>query len=223
VGDDPARVRENRYRTFAAFNRSRESIFDVWQVHSADVAFGEKPRSPDTPYLKADVILTDKPEITLFMRFADCVPILLGDPVRKVVGIVHAGWIGTVKRVAETAVRAMQARYGCQPRNIRAAIGPSICVDHYAVGPEVIHQAQEALGKQADRVLVNHGDEVHFDLWETNKITLEETGVRCISVANLCTAGQPDDWFSHRGERGKTGRFGAIIALGGGGWKPSNP
>jgi len=223
VGDDPARVRENRYRTFAAFNRSRESIFDVWQVHSADVAFGEKPRSPDAPLQKADVILTDKPEITLFMRFADCVPILMVDPVRQVVGIVHAGWIGTVKRVAEAAVKAMQARYGCQLKNIRAAIGPSICVDHYAVGPEVIQQVEISFGRQADRVLVKNGDGIHFDLWGSNQIILQEAGVHCISLSNVCTADHLDDWFSHRGELGKTGRFGAIIALGGGeGWKPSN-
>jgi YfiH family protein len=223
VGDDNARVRKNRYRTFAAFNRSKESIFDVWQVHSADVAFGEKPRTPDTPYQKADVILTDNPEITLFMRFADCVPILLADPIKHVVGIAHAGWIGTVKRVGEAAVRAMQDRYGCQPSNIRAAIGPAICVDHYAVGPEVVLQVRESFGKNAGRVISSSNGCIHLDLWELNGLTLHEAGVQSIQVAQMCTAGNLDDWFSHRGEKGTTGRFGAIMALGGGDdWKPSN-
>jgi YfiH family protein len=223
VGDDPARVRENRYRTFEAFHRSRESIFDVWQVHSADVAFGDKPRNPEVPYQKADVVLTDRPEITLFMRFADCVPILLVDPFRQVVGIVHAGWIGTVNRVAEAAVNAMQSRYASVPRNIRAAIGPSICVNHYPVGPEVTDQVKNAFGKQSFRVLIRMGDRDHFDLWEANRLILQEAGVGCISESRICTAEHLEDWFSHRGEQGKTGRFGAIITPGGGdGWKPLN-
>src|SRR5512147_73184 len=100
VGDEAARVRENRARSFKAVGRTLESMFDVWQVHSADFVLARSPRAPDEGYQKADIILTDRPEVTLYMRFADCVPILLHDPIRRVIGIAHAGWLGTVRGAA---------------------------------------------------------------------------------------------------------------------------
>lgn len=91
VLDDHQRVRNNRIRAFQALGRDPDSMYDVWQVHSADVVCADHPRPDDVPHVKADAILTDNPAVTLFMRFADCVPILLHDPVRRVVGVVHAG------------------------------------------------------------------------------------------------------------------------------------
>ncbi len=114
VGDDADRVRENRARSFAALERPFSSLFDVWQVHSADAVFADAPRPPDVEHAKADIIFTDKPKVTLYMRFADCVPILLYDPQKGVVGLAHAGWLGTVRGVSSAAVRAMAARYGSQ-------------------------------------------------------------------------------------------------------------
>lgn len=83
VGDDPGRVRENRNRALQALNRTPESVYDVWQVHGTKVAIAEAPRPTELPHLQADTILTNLPGITLLMRFADCVPILLHDPVKK--------------------------------------------------------------------------------------------------------------------------------------------
>jgi purine-nucleoside/S-methyl-5'-thioadenosine phosphorylase / adenosine deaminase len=107
VGDDPQRVKENRQRSLKALGRTMDSIYDVYQVHSADVVCSDTPRPPDQTHLKADAIFTDNPEVTLFMRFADCVPILLHDPRHKVVGLVHAGWMGTVRRTVVAGVQAM--------------------------------------------------------------------------------------------------------------------
>jgi copper oxidase (laccase) domain-containing protein len=104
VGDERANVIENRRRLFEALDRPVESIFDSWQVHGREVICVDRPRPLDAPHPKADAILTDRPEITLFMRFADCVPILLYDPVRRVAGMVHAGWQGTVSFAAAAAV-----------------------------------------------------------------------------------------------------------------------
>ncbi len=84
------------------------------------------------------------------MRFADCTPLLFADPRRGVVGIAHAGWQGTVRGVASVAVQAMGERYGSRPADIYAAIGPSIGVDHYEVGEEVIRQVRERFGRDAD-------------------------------------------------------------------------
>jgi hypothetical protein len=118
IGDDIAHVRENRIRSFKALERAPESVHDVWQVHSADVVCAEAPRPLDTQYQKADILLTDNSGVTLFMRFADCTPVLLYDPKNRVVGIVHSGWLGTVRGAAREAVRAMQERYESQPADI---------------------------------------------------------------------------------------------------------
>ncbi len=213
VGDDVERVRENRVRSFAALDRTLESLFDVWQVHSADAVYADAPRPVHLDHHKADIILTDKPEVTLYMRFADCVPILFHDPKKGVVGITHAGWMGTVRGASAATVRAMTKRYGSKPKDIMAAIGPSIGVDHYEVGADVISQVEQAFGPDAKRLIELRDGKTYLDLWAANRIQLEKSGVEQIEIAGLCTACHLDDWFSHRAEKGRTGRFGAMIAL----------
>lgn len=212
VGDDPERVRKNRQRALAALGCDPESVYDVWQVHGVHVVIAEAPRR-EIPHLQADVILTGAPGTTLMMRFADCVPVLLHDPIRKVIGIVHAGWMGTVRGVVRIAVEAMQVRFGSNPAKILAAIGPSIGPDHYEIGLDVAMQVRQAFGQNASGLLKKNGASVHFDLWEANCLALEQAGVRQIELASLCTACHTGDWYSHRAEHGRTGRFGAIIAL----------
>lgn len=213
VGDDRQRVEMNRFRAFQAVGRDPRSMYDVWQVHSADVVCVDTPRSVDVPHLKADAVLTDNPDVTLFMRFADCVPIVLYDPEKKVVGLVHSGWQGTVKKVALAAILAMAQNYGSSPKNILAGIGPSICPDHYTVGPEVVNQVREVFGRYGDRLLIAQNGAVKFDLREANRHLLIDAGLNEIEISGLCTASSLDDWYSHRGEKGKTGRFGALISL----------
>lgn len=213
VGDDPARVHENRLRSFAALGRTLDSLFDVWQVHSADAVCAGAPRPADAIHQKADIILTDKPDVTLYMRFADCVPLLLYDSRKGVVGMAHAGWLGTVRGAASAAVRAMHETYGSNPEDILAAIGPSIGPDHYEVGPDVVAQVEAAFGPQAKRLIESRDGKTYFDLWAANRLQLGESGVGQIEIAGICTACHLDDWFSHRAEKGKTGRFGALIAL----------
>jgi YfiH family protein len=209
-------VLENRRRTFSAFGRSPDSIHDVWQVHSAVVAVANGPRLANQPHMRADAIITDRPGVTLFMRFADCTPICLFDPVRRVIGLVHAGWRGTVRKVGAAAVAAMQTEYGVRPENILAGIGPTIGPDHYQVGSDVVEQMTLAFGADASRLIVrseNDDPGVKLDLWAANRLTLQMSGVRHIETAEICTACATQDWFSHRAEAGKTGRFGAILAL----------
>ena len=215
VGDDPSHVAENRQRSFTAAGREMASLHDVWQVHGSDVVFADAPRPLEAPHVQADILLTDNPAVTLYMRFADCVPVVLYDPVRRVAGLAHAGWVGTVAKVAAAAVRAMADHYGTHPGDIIAGIGPSICQAHYPVGMEVVEQVRQAFGPQADRLIQWRNDQGHFDLWEANRLTLEGAGVSAVEISGHCTACHPDDWFSHRGEHGKTGRFGALINLAG--------
>ncbi len=213
VGDSRENVIENRRRMFASLERPVESLFDVWQVHSRDVVCSENPRPLDQAHQKADAILTANSHVTLLMRFADCVPILLYDPDKKVVGLVHAGWMGTVSQIVLAAVNEMQRHYGSLPRNILAGIGPSIGPDHYEIGPDVVEKVHESFLGQAKDVLAERDGRSYLDLWKSNRLLLESAGVRSIEVAGVCTACDIGHWYSHRAEHGKTGRFGALIGL----------
>jgi hypothetical protein len=188
VGDDPKHVAENRIRVFDSLGRAPESIHDVWLVHSTDIVYADNPRPLNMPPTRADIIFTDNPNVTLFMRFGDCVPILFHDPVKKVIGIAHAGWLGTLRGVVGVAVRGMQERYGCNPKNIVAGIGPSIGVDHYEVGAEVISQFREQYPQDADRILQSKNGSTHLDLWAANEIQLKRAGVEQAQVSGVCTA-----------------------------------
>jgi hypothetical protein len=213
-GDDPARVLQNRVLAFQALGRDPLSVYDVWQVHSTDVICTDIPRPPSVPHIKADGIVTDRPEISLFMRFGDCVPVLLFDPVHGVVALAHAGWLGSVRGTVSATIQAMQAKYNSRPPSILAAIGPSIAAHHYPVGPEVINQVRQAFGREAEKMLIELDGEVCFDLWEANTWQLQRCGVTQIEVAGLCTACDLENWYSHRAENGQTGRFGALITIG---------
>jgi hypothetical protein len=213
VGDDPKRVMRNKLLAFEAVGREPSSIHDVWQVHSSEVVCVDKSKEPGFPYQKADAMVTDKGNVTLFMRFADCVPIFLYDPLKEVAGLIHSGWQGTVGKVAVKTIHKMIDCYGCKPENILAGIGPSICAHHYPIGHEVEKSVRDSFGVDADRVLKQENGEVKFNLWEANRILLKESGLKNIEIAEICTACQPEDWYSHRGEAGRTGRFGALISL----------
>jgi YfiH family protein len=213
VGDDLTRARANRNLSLQALGCSPESVFDVWQVHGADVVCATAPRPDGESMRQADIILTDNPELTLYMRFADCVPILFHDPRKGVVGVAHAGWMGTLRGVATAAVDMMKKQYGSNPADIVAGIGPSIGPDHYEVGSDVILQVMQRFGDESELFLKSHHGQIHFDLWKTNQTLLEREGVGNIEVAKICTACNTADWFSHRAEKGRTGRFGALITL----------
>jgi len=233
VGDGADRVLENLRRAANALGRDPDRLATVRQVHGNLVHRIDRPQPPNvfrkqletfaeggkTPipspetFPEADALITQEPSATLFMRFADCVPILLFDPVRRAAGIAHAGWRGTVSKVAGEAVRAMERAFGSAAKDLKAGIGPSICAEHYEVGEEVAEAVLAAFGAQADRVLQRVNGRRRFDLWEANRLDLEDAGVRQIEVAGECTFSRSDLWYSHRGEKGRTGRFVAMLGI----------
>jgi len=213
VGDDLSRVRANRNLTLQALGCHPSTVFDVWQVHGADAICATAPRPDSESVRQADIILTDKPDLTLYMRFADCVPIMVHDPQRGVVGVAHAGWMGTLRDVASKTIHTMQKQYGSKPADIVAGIGPSIGPDHYEIGADVILQVMQKFGDESEQLLRSNNGKIHFDLWKTNKMLLEQAGVGHVQVSGICTACNTHDWFSHRAEKGRTGRFGALISL----------
>lgn len=214
VGDQLERVAQNKERALRAAGRPVNSVYDVWQVHSATVVHADRPRT-DRPPEKADGIVTGTGGLTLVMRFADCVPILIFDPVTDSVGMAHAGWVGTVRKIAVELVARLQQQFSARPPDMLAGIGPSIGPDHYPIGPEVVDQVQTAFGADARRHLSQHNGDIHFDLWSANRTQLESCGVGSIELAEICTACHVEDWYSHRGESGMTGRFGALVSLSG--------
>jgi hypothetical protein len=213
VGDDVSHVAVNRQRAFESLGLDHHATFDVWQVHSKDVAVAKVPRTAEVKHQKADIIVTDQPGMVLLMRFADCVPLLMYDAHMHVAAIAHAGWLGTVKGVARATVEALSVTYHTDPKDLVAVIGPSIGSDHYEIGAEVAAQVESTFGKDSQEVLVRKNGSIFFDLWTANRIQLEQAGVRKIDCAEICTACHLNDWYSHRGQHGKTGRFGVLIGL----------
>jgi len=214
VGDARERVVENRRRMFEAVGLPVESLYDAWQVHGDRVMVIDEPRPLAQEHEQADALITAKDGVTLFMRFADCVPIFLYDPVMRVAGIAHAGWMGSVKKIGLKTVQEMTRAFGCKPGDVMAGIGPSIGPEEYEVGENVIEAIREAFPQDVDELLIKkQNGSVHLDLWTANRLALVEAGVRQIEIAGISTAAHTNDWYSHRAENGKTGRMGALIAL----------
>jgi len=213
VGDDPKDVLKNHHLIYDALDYNFNSRFDVWQVHGRKIICTDEPRPAHMPHPKADGILTANPDVTLFMRFADCVPILIFDPENKVIGIVHAGWQGTVKIIARAAVEKMVECFGSKPETLLAGIGPSICQGCYEVGKDVVDAFLCSFGKDSKKYFDQRGEHSFVDLWNANKDVLNAAGVDQVEISGLCTACHLDDWYSHRAENGKTGRFAVLMAL----------
>jgi len=213
VGDDNDAVFANHQKIFQLFNLDLYSRFDVWQVHGSKVICAKSPRDLNKPHKKADGILTDNPSVTLLMRFADCVPILLFDPKKMVIGIVHAGWQGTYKDVVGEAIRDLQKCYGSDPGDVLAGIGPSICQQCYEVGFDVFQTFTKYYGPEATQFFDQKGQSLYLNLWEANRYNLMRAGVSQIEVSKVCTSCNPEFWYSHRAENGITGRFGVLMKL----------
>lgn len=217
--DDPAAVRENRRRVYAALEIPAARVVAAGQVHGSDVlvvreqhaGLGALAPSPIRP--PADALITDRPNLFLLACFADCTPLLFWDPVRRAVGVAHAGWQGTLKGIAAATVAALHTAFGSNAADLRVLIGPSAGPCCYNVWPHVAAAVRQALPQ--DDVLHRVGDQTHFDLWAANRAILRRSGVpdAQIETSAICTICQVADFFSHRAEQGATGRFAAIIGL----------
>jgi hypothetical protein len=212
-GDSRDNVIENRRRIFEVIQRPLDSLFDAWQVHGSKIIQVNSPRGLENFPDKADGLITDKANLTLFMRFADCVPILLFDPSIGVVGIFHAGWKGTLRKIVGQGVKVFREIYHSKSNDIVAGIGPCICAEHYVIKDDVAQIVEKTFKKRTDEVLTNSKNDIHFNLTKANQIILQDSGVTKIEESNICTACDTGKWFSHRAENGATGRFGAYIAV----------
>lgn len=222
VSDDPKAVWENR-RRFAACLGVENLTWFLSMSHGKDVARLETPIPlPDDqekaprPCFAADACITNQKGIPLNLTIADCVPVFFQDPKAGCIGLAHAGWRGTVAGIVRETVQAMTKAYGSKPEDILVGIGPSIGPDAFEVGAEVAEEFRAAF-PQNPEVVRPQGDDgkALVNLWQANTLMALNAGV-CEShvvVSGWCTVSHPELFFSHRRDRGQTGRLLAGMIL----------
>jgi YfiH family protein len=222
VGDDPEKVMENRKRLATTVGIPLDQFTMARQIHSGDVTIvseelrGKGCGDHEDAIAATDSMVTDVPGICLIVLVADCVPMLFFDPSRRIIGVAHAGWQGTLELVAMNTVKAMEKAFSCSPEDIIVGIGPSIGPCCYEVGPEVITQVENTFGNKRGYIANESRDgKGYFDLWKANLRQLLHVGIqrRNIEVAKICTCHNPDLFFSYRHQEGNTGRFGVGITI----------
>lgn len=202
----PADVLHNRKALFADLGLELPSLTLGRQVHgnrvvpvlASDRGRGQPPTFDGFP--DTDGLVTADPSVTLGVIIGDCVPVVLYDPRKHIVGVVHAGWRGTVALIVKEAVQIMSRGYGVRPANILAGIGPSIGPARYEVGQEVI-DAWLATGlPYARNAVIQRAGSLYFDLWTANRIALQAAGINRWNIedAAICTRSESDRFFSRR-------------------------
>jgi YfiH family protein len=211
VGDSHANVAENRRRCAATLGVPVSSVTTAGLVHGADVAMVETAATgvlPDGTRIVPDVdaLITAQPGQTLLITAADCLQVMFIDSARPAIGLAHAGWRGLVAGVLDATVAAMRERLGCSPQALRVGIGPGL-------GPCCARFSDPRRELPPAFAPYIHGR--HVDLWTAAFDQLTSAGVRAehIEAHALCTVCHRHRFFSHRGDRGCTGRFAAMLAL----------
>lgn len=229
VGDDPAHVAENRARVAEAAGFRFEDWTSGEQVHLAEIAIvteedrGRGRSDRDSAFPDTDGLLTNVPGIMLTSFYADCTPLYVFDPVRQVVGLAHAGWKGTVAEIGRRLVERMGEQYGSRPEDVLAAIGPCIGERRYEVDEAVLGQVGVLLEKESgngSRSLSDFSEDLGggkalLNLKELNRHLMIRAGLRPENVlcTQWCTGSRTDLFFSHRQEKGQTGRMASWIGL----------
>ena len=170
----------------------------------------------DTDIIEKDGLMTSQPGVALVTFYADCVPLFFLDPVYPTIASIHAGCRGTVAKVGAKTLKMLQDTFGTRPEECLVGIGPSIGPCCFEVDPPVMEQFAAAIPQQSS--IINPGSKpgkYNIDLCEANRMQLVEMGVaeENISMASLCTCCNTDIFFSHRGDRGRTGSMAAVLML----------
>ena len=220
--DTPANILENRRRFLKLFPSEVGdwALAGCWQVHGDDVRLiknltDAKPAEDargDTVY--CDAIVSNAPGVLAGVKTADCVPILIGDPVTGAFAAVHAGWRGTLAEVATKALRRMTAEYETKPRDVRVAIGPAAGACCYEVGTDVIDPFRNSFPQQ-DLVTDTREGHACINLLKANREQLVAAGVdpQKINIAPLCTMCRTDLFFSYRREKNSAGKVGRLMSV----------
>ena len=213
-----------------AFSTERDAelpyyVVQPHQVHGTEIREVTDPMTPREQLEGVDALITNVPGVAISVRTADCIPVLLYDPVHKAVAAVHAGWRGTVMRISQKVISEMQQRYGTDATDLKAVIGPGIGPESFQVGQEVADEFAKAVFPM-EQILKDCGPKastadnpmaggLHIDLWRANEWLLEQSGVKTqnIQVAGICTYRNNDRFYSARREGIKCGRIINVIKL----------
>ena len=215
--DQPHNVEGNRSLLARAFGVTQESLLTVRQVHGSDILVIDSPNEDVAHFMtvECDAIITNQPGLMIGVCVADCVPIVLYDPLKKVIAAVHAGWQGTALKLVAKTVKAMKTHFGCEPAAIQAAIGPCILQCCYEVDTPV-KQAFLQNGLAWDTFTKKSGaDKWKLDLAAANRDLLTSSGVpsSAVKLADVCVCCQRELYFSYRRDNGETGRQMGFIML----------
>lgn len=221
-GDETEAVRENYQRIADVIGFSVESIVCSDQTHTTNVRKvgkvnrGEGIIRPKS-YTDVDGLITDEPGVTLATFYADCVPLYLVDPKRKAIGLAHSGWRGTAGKIGKVTAEAMKREFGCDPSDMIAAIGPSICQDCYEVSEDVAEEFRKVYDEKLwQRIMRSKGNgKYQLNLWEACRNNFLEAGIpgENIHMPGICTCCNPEFLFSHRASKGKRGNLAAFLTL----------
>lgn len=213
TGNPDKKPGENRERLAAVLGISSEQLVFPRQTHTSCVA--EIYGLPEEELEETDALVTSQPGICLCVQTADCVPILLFDPKQKVVAAIHAGWRGTVKKIAAETIQKMEISFQSKPENIMAAIGPSIGPEVYEVGEEVVDAVLKTVPNTEKTLHRNSSGRFHFNLWEANRQILLHSGLTSdnIYIQGECTFQFNEKYYSARRNGIETGRLVSGIML----------
>lgn len=224
VNDGVLEVWENRSDFCEALEVEPSDLVTCEQVHGDNVVkvtredAGKGACNYETAIKETDALITNERNLPLMLFFADCTPIMIADPVKKVIGVAHGGWKGTVSYIAIKTVGAMIREYGCKPEDMVASVGPAIGPCCYEVGDEVAEQFRKSFPEMEKEILApspEHKGKFQLNLWRCNELQLQSVGLKKenIDSAEVCTACNNKQFFSYRADKGKTGRIGALLCL----------
>lgn len=221
--DDPADVLENFTRMARALEVERDQMVVSYQTHTVNVRRitredAGKGVIKDRDYKDVDGLITNVPGLTLVTFYADCVPLYLVDRTNHAIGLSHSGWRGTVKRMGQVTIDAMRENFGTTPKDLTVCIGPSICMDCFEVGEEVVEEFNAAFdSRYHDSLYRANGKpgKYQLNLWKANEIIFREAGVPAenIHTTNICTMCNSDYLFSHRRVGEERGNLAAFLGL----------
>lgn len=196
------------------FNVSPDKVVTVNQVHGDTILVVDERNYQDIKRAEADAMVTNVPGIAIGIETADCVPVLLVDPVARVVAAIHAGWRSSVKQIVRKTALKMQQEYGVVPARMIAAIGPAIGPECYEIDEPVMRPVKEAFPFWKDVTVERSAGKWGLDLVKANRIELLQSGLeeKNIYSLGLCTSCRRDLFYSYRAE-GRTGRMLSVIML----------
>lgn len=221
AGETHAQVAENRQRIATAIGFDAEAVVACQQVHSATIQTvtaadrGRGAHDHRDAFPATDGLITNVPGIPLMVMVADCIPVLIVDPIQRVIAALHAGWRGTQQQIVTQALVRMQQEFGCNPAHIQIAIGAGISYSQFEVGHEVVDAFADQIAIDDPQWVGFQGDKARLNLPAINALQAHRQGVSATQIETIprCTVSEPELFFSYRRDQGITGRLAAFICL----------